>query len=393
MIIAVTIATMAALLILVGEGAVLLKRGSRPAPIRDESDENTWSPEELVALAAQSEALPETDARDGAETAAAYDEPLSESGGEAASADAYGDPRYEDAYELPILRLTREDVLYYAGKLLPSLPELRSGEDGDEGSGIEILRRAKSVLPDILMVDDRVFAIIFEKRRVLKLYLRAGTDRVKELSARYGRARSALSGGFYEWIVDTAIRSKETIYRELKDACVYALGLETSDARLIARLRALLEAAVETDSFRKDDRFKLAIKEKSAADAQYDAEHGNAEITRAALLRYIDKYADGDETRTEADPEKPGRAVTVSVGGKPYLRLYEHKGRVRVRANISYEYSTELLRLHPLVYKAGKSGTWYDVVIDDTFSDLLEVFAIAERAKAYVKEAAFMASL
>ena len=67
----------------------------------------------------------------------------------------------------------------------------------------------------------------------------AGLYSGQELAARYGRKRAALPGGFYEWIVDARVHSKETIYHELEEACAYALKISSSDSRTVARLTAL----------------------------------------------------------------------------------------------------------------------------------------------------------
>lgn len=401
MVIAVIIAAAVAALIAFGAAARLISSaGGNPKTSEQsqpEKGENAWSPEELAALVG-ADAAPASDREMRGDAYAAGTEPVLESdAGESASALA-GEPAFGDEpSELPILRLTREDVLYYAAKILPARFNLERDayEEYAEERGIEILRRSKAALPDILLVDGRIFALLVEKRRVLKLYLRAGTERMKELRARWGGKRAGMPGGFYEWIVDSRILSKEKVYREVSDACEYALGIETSDSRTLKALSALFETALETDAFRKDEGFARAMREKREIDVQYDAEHGIslANISRDSLLEYIDKYAEPDESRTELDPDKPNRAVTVLVSGKPYLRLYEHKGRVRVRVNIPYEYSVALLREHPLVYKVGKNGTWYDVVVDDTFHNRLGVMAIAETAKAYTRETTFIDSL
>lgn len=468
MIIPVTVATAVMVLLMFGGIAYLFKRPREQE--QEDGEEGTWSPEELVALAAQPDVVSEVvlieeyDGPDGvsetviideysgpdgvSETVVIeeYAEPALESGAEALArlsalaagetAPAHAHPAHTPAHPAhapahsahtsthtpthtthtpehpahpthtpahtphpthhahaappPILRVTREDVLYYAAEILST----RLGSLLSDGKPlqIEIFRRAKPALPDILTANNRVFALLFEKSNVLKLYLRAGTQRIKELKARYGSADTALPGGFYGWIVDARMHSKETIYGELEEACAYAAWLEKSDARMVSRLRALLDEAAETDAFRKNEAFRHAIRERTAANAQYGAEHGVSAVTRDELLRQIDRHAGADQTRTEPDPERPSRAVAVSVGGKPYMRLYDRKSGLHIRANIPFEYSVELSARH-LVGKAGRRGTWYDIVVDDTFAGLPEVYAIAERAKSHTQELAFMATL
>jgi hypothetical protein len=399
MIIAVAVATIVALLIAFG-GATRLFVPDKSEPsdsIAEPSEDGSWSPEELVALSGQPETAsdPLSDERlDAVMTESDYAGPAPET-----AAYAEDEPAREDAAQESdrLVRLTREDIIYYAERLLPARLLRSAAANGRAASApeTEILRRFKPKLPDIFMVDDRVFALLIEKSRTLKLYLRAGTERVKALKARYGGKNASVSGGFYEWILPAGVRSKERIYGEIDDACAYASSLTSSDTRLINRLKTLLEEAAETDSFRRDDNFRRAVREKREFDEQYFAEHGKtaADISRASLLKLIDKYAKSDETRTAPDPEKSGKAVTAFAGGKPYLRLYEPKGRLRVRANIPYEYSVELLKKHPLVGKVGKSGTWSDVTIDDTFASRLDVYEIAEAAKNYTRETAFLSDL
>ena len=278
-----------------------------------------------------------------------------------------------------IRRITREDVLYYAGTVMPEKLELAASK-----KGVVIERRQKPPFADVMTVNGRVFALLFDKSRTMKLYVRANQEKAKELVKKYGN-KCAEIGGFFGFII-AGVNKKESVYKELEEACAYASQL-SQDSKTSEKLSALLEKAAETDAFRSDDTFKAAIKEKREQENLYLEENkGPAAANRAALIKDIDKYATVDDVRTQIDPKKPNLAVVAATLGKPYARLYDYKGRLRVRVLIPYSYAAELLKTHPIVYKAGKNNTWYDVVVDATFSDRAEVFAIVKAAKAHTRE-------
>jgi len=288
------------------------------------------------------------------------------------------------------MRLTREDILYYAGEVLPAQFGIKRNSELKKAkgeSGVTVARRAKQVLPDVLYVNNRIFALVFDKSRVQKVYLRAGEERAKELISLYGENRSTLPGGFYEWVVGTNVKTKEAVYDELRASCDCAIGLDEPDNELLSsKLGPVLAASLETDAFRKDDAFKAAAKEKRRADRLYELEHCGLLITRGEILGLLDKNAEGEDKRTEANPERPKAHVTASVGKKAYLRLYEKPNRLTLRAYLPYEYAAELNKTHPLIFKPNKTLGWFDAVIDDTYADGGEVYAVARVARKHLVE-------
>ena len=119
--------------------------------------------------------------------------------------------------------------------------------------------------------------------------------------------------------------------------------------------------------------------DKIAADNAYDEKHGApaAGITRKKILDQIDKNAIAGQTRN--NPEK--RPVICAINGKPFLQVHGAGNTLRLRAEIPFDYATELLKTHPLVSKSGKAGTWYTIGVDDTFKNISDVMAIVEKAK------------
>lgn len=261
-----------------------------------------------------------------------------------------------------IMRLSREDVLFYISTLSPHC------------NNIEVIRRKTLRYPDILLINKRVFALIFEKNRLLKFYLRSDTEHTK-----------LIPGEFRERIVDKDDYSKEKIYEELDKAAL--ISSSDFNPKLFPKLLKLLDKAAENDAFRKDTKFLQKIKEKNKWETLYYSKHGklSAGVSRDELIKRTNIWENEGQTRKGPDPENPNKVVVLSMK-KPYMKIYQTKKRLRLNVQVPYEFSVKLLQKHPLVYKTGKAGSWYTVIVDDTFKNCDGLFEIAEIAKTYTKE-------
>ena len=262
------------------------------------------------------------------------------------------------------IRLSREDVIHYITAVSPH-----------RNQKIEILRRKGVKKPDIVLINHRVAAIIFEKNRVLKFYFRTSG-----ISGNNGNVKE-LPGGFYQRIITVKDVSKQPVYKEIDKALAFAAELFAADIKLLAQLEKKFDAAVETDSFRKDPNYIALIKEKNKYESAYFKQNGPVlGVTRDNLLQLIDKNANPDQTRTEINPEFPNKAITVRTK-RPFVKLYQTKTRFRINAYINYEYAIDLQNTHTLIYKTGKTGSWYTIIVDGTFKNITKLFEITQRAK------------
>lgn len=287
-------------------------------------------------------------------------------------------------------KLSREDVLDYLTKM-----------DADrEKFPVETLVsvRKKDYTPDGLYCGDWCFALLYEKKDVIKLVLRLdaafASDLAKENPSVYA-AEFPHGGEWTNVIADSNFKSKKEIYRLLENAYKYVLkkyykkqaGQYRFDASAAVDDNEAVESAITANEKTVDATFERAIKNNAAAKQRYLRDNKiDFTLTRAELVERV-KSANTPDTEAILREDRPALPASLNVSGKTYAMVYEKKGEVSVTLRLSEESADKLSVHHIQMCRARfpRGANWYVMPIDGSFYGPDEVFEILDMSRAFVE--------
>lgn len=292
---------------------------------------------------------------------------------------------------LPMSRLymTREEIIDYIDDLDSTAHPIAAS----------IRFRKKDMLPDIIKCGPWVFALMYEKKGVLKLVLRIDDNTARLLSTMHTgiKKSQSLSGdNWYDAVIDLSYVFKSEVFDLLEKAYLFvsrkyfnyapAQKLYITDEDEAQKDFINIEAEIAANIRTIDAYYDEAIRETIIAQERYRQLYGNVfRVKRSRLIKYFRKYL--PEGAEIIEREQFFRPTSLVYKDKVFALVYQRGGWAKVIIRCSAAYAQKLEKLHPVVYRARfpKGKNWYCVLLETSFRSTNSAYRVLVNAYKFVK--------
>ena len=305
-------------------------------------------------------------------------------------------------------KLSRQDVLDFVESI--NFENLSSKATGDKKPkneykypiSTEILERKNEKGYDILRCGVWTFAVLKEKKEVLKFIARMSeqmAESMREAGHDVNQSNIINNGQWYDVIIDTSYDSKREVYSYIEDWYYYAIQeyykynvnddiYETDSNKAIDDDNYIYECLNGKKTI-KDELYDAKIKEYAAAVKAFKSKVKlEFSMSKQKITDHVKSTQSKECKIIEREFTKTGLILPNSYNWKDrtYMMVYEKKGVVKCVCRIADEYAENLATTHVEVCRSKfpKGRNWYDVVIDGTFSAEDEVWEIIDASREFV---------
>lgn len=257
--------------------------------------------------------------------------------------------------------LNRQVVLAYAHRMRPLASSLP----------IRIVPAGDKVNYDRIQSGDYTFAVVTERRKVLKLYIRLHANTVQALQNRAGEFVTRapdLGDDWYSWIVTDLSDCERLVAKVLDMSYKYvshaAFARDASgELHAVAPLyEETLAAALGAIDVENDAAFVAAS---DSLNEKYRLDY----FSRKDACRFVSSIQ-GDLTTTTQDEVASSGAI-LKADAHIFAIVFENRSVVKVIFRAPIDYVNELAAVHPYVGKSDfphNALRWYYAILDESFS-------------------------
>ncbi|MBQ9145291.1 MAG: hypothetical protein IJX70_02335 [Clostridia bacterium] len=264
-----------------------------------------------------------------------------------------------NAARMPLIN--RQVVLSYAKEMRPIA----------EGLAVEVVGRQKEHYYDRLRVGGYTFALIFGRRKVLKVFLRLHPTTATALSAKAGPLvdkAPEYGPDWYSWIVTDIDQCDKLLAKALDMSYKYTAVSEfarTSDGSFAAKNAPYEDILIRTADGYDRHRDPALVRESNALNERYHLEY----FSKSDACQYAGTIEGLGSI--EATDYIGNRPAIIKVNGQMFAIIFENCNVVKIifRAD---DACLEALRVgHPHVgvstFPSSGDNIWYYAILDDSF--------------------------
>ncbi|GHU98097.1 hypothetical protein FACS1894211_01280 [Clostridia bacterium] len=253
-----------------------------------------------------------------------------------------------------------------------------------------VQKRKKSYLPDYLFCGDRLFGMIWQKRKVLKFTLRLDDEGAQRLKKEHVLARRpvlAVKGDWMEVVVDSTFDSKEDACALLKKAYYHTLlnhAEKEGGQEEFQSIDAIVRKKAETTA---DEALISVAAEHARAVKEFRTSAGAAPDVDLNRIAAYERKRYGAEIEVTIQEGAASSKGTFKTAGQTYAVIAERKGKLSMRVRLNDVTGRGLQRPHPESCRtlAPKERGWYFVPVDGTFPLTGRMYKLLASAKLYTE--------